>query len=160
MLDEDLRTTILRLEREGLSIRAIAKAVRKARGSVRAVLRSGSREAPEVDRPEKAEPWREEIPRLFRDCGGNLVRVHEKLKDQGADFSYQALTAFCRRNGIGFKPKQPSGRYTFQEAEEMQHDTSPHRVRIGGRVRQIQCASLVLCFSRMVFCCPGFGIWL
>ena len=151
MLDEDLRTTILRLEREGLSIRAIAKAVRKARGSVRAVLRSGSREAPEVDRPEKAEPWREEIPRLFRDCGGNLVRVHEKLKDQGADFSYQALTAFCRRNGIGFKPKQPSGRYTFQEAEEMQHDTSPHRVRIGGRARQVQCASLVLCFSRMVF---------
>jgi len=151
MLDEDLRTTILRLDREGLSIRAIAKAVRKARGSVRAVLRSGSREAPEMDRPEKAEPWREEIPRLFKDCGGNLVRVHEKLKDQGADFSYQALTAFCRRNGVGSRPKLPSGRYTFQEAEEMQHDTSPHRVRIGGRARQIQCASLVLCFSRMVF---------
>jgi transposase len=151
MLDEDLRTTILRLRQEGLSIRAIAKACRKARGSVKAVLRSGSREVPEPGRAEKAEPWREEILRQFKECRGNLVRVHEKLRDQGADFSYQALTAFCRRNRIGSKPKPPAGRYTFAEAEEMQHDTSPHRVRIGGKVRQVQCASLVLCFSRVLF---------
>ena len=151
MLDEDLRTVILRLHDEGLSIRAIAKACRKARGSVKAVLRSGSREVPEPERPEKAEPWREEILREFKACRGNLVRVHEKLRDQGADLSYQALTGFCRRHGIGSKPKAPAGRYTFAEAEEMQHDTSPHRVKIGGAVRQVQCASLVLCFSRVLF---------
>ena len=33
----------------------------------------------------------------------------------------------------------------------MQHDTSPHRVKIGGKVRLVQCASLILCFSRMLF---------
>jgi len=151
MLDEELRSTILTLRREGLSIRAIAKAVRKARGSVKAVLRSGSREIPEQERPEKAEPWREEILDQHRRCKGNLVRVHEELLAKGADFSYQALTGFCRRNGIGFKPKEPTGHYTFVEAEEMQHDTSPHQARIGGQVRKVQCASLVLCFSRLLF---------
>jgi hypothetical protein len=33
----------------------------------------------------------------------------------------------------------------------MQHDTSPHSVVIGGRERLLQCASLVLCFSRMQY---------
>jgi transposase len=151
MHDENLRSAILTLRREGLSIRAIAKACGKGRGSVKAVLRSGSQEVPVPDRPEKAEPWREEILDLYYRCKGNLVRVHEELLAKGADFSYQALTGFCRRNEIGVKPKEPVGRYTFQEAEEMQHDTSPHRARIGGEVRQVQCASLVLCFSRLLF---------
>src|SRR5206468_3240830 len=35
--------------------------------------------------------------------------------------------------------------------QEMQHDTSPHRVTIGGRERLMQCASLVLCHSHMLF---------
>jgi len=64
---------------------------------------------------------------------------------------YSTLTGFCRRHGVGVKPKKPTGRYHFEAGEEMQHDTSPHKVDIGGRRRVVQCASLVLCFSRMVF---------
>ncbi|RLB53063.1 MAG: IS21 family transposase [Deltaproteobacteria bacterium] len=33
----------------------------------------------------------------------------------------------------------------------MQHDTFPHDVVVGGRKRRLQCASLVLCFCRMIF---------
>ncbi len=33
----------------------------------------------------------------------------------------------------------------------MQHDTSPHKAEIGGKVRKVQTASAVLCFSRMIF---------
>jgi transposase len=33
----------------------------------------------------------------------------------------------------------------------MQHDTSPHDVVIGGRRRRVQCASLVLCYSRHLY---------
>ena len=42
--------------------------------------------------------------------------------------------------------------------QEMQHDTSPHDVEIGGGLRSVQTASLVLCFSRMLFfqCYPPF----
>lgn len=33
----------------------------------------------------------------------------------------------------------------------MQKDTSPHDVKVGGRVRRLQCAGLVMCFSTMCF---------
>ena len=88
---------------------------------------------------------------LFPECKGNLVRVHEDLVAAGADLSYPALTAFCRRQGIGQKPVVPSGRYCFDPGEEMQHDTSPHEVTIAGKKRKVQTASGVLCYSRMLF---------
>ena len=34
---------------------------------------------------------------------------------------------------------------------EMQHDTSPHEVEVGGRKYKAQTASAVLCYSRMLF---------
>jgi len=86
------------------------------------------------------------------------VRVHEELELAGAELSYPALTAFCRRHGIGQDPIVPSGRYHFEPGEELQHDTSPHDVVIGGRKRRVQTASAVLCYSRLLFfqCYPSF----
>jgi hypothetical protein len=91
-------------------------------------------------------------------CKGNLARVHEELQDLGSDISYPALTAFCRRHGIGHKPVLPAGQYHFEPGEECQHDTSPHEIKIAGRVRKVQTASTVLCYSRMLFfqCYPTF----
>lgn len=95
---------------------------------------------------------------LFASCEGNLVRVHEELEASGAKLSYPALTAFCRRSGIGQKPAVPSGQYHFEPGQEMQHDTSPHEVKLGGTKRLVQTASAVLCYSRMLFfqCFPRF----
>ena len=84
-------------------------------------------------------------------CKGNLVRVHEELAAEGATLSYAALTSFCRRQGIGQKLIVPSGRYDFKPGEEMQHDTSPHTVEVGGKKYKAQTASAVLCYSRMLF---------
>ncbi len=86
------------------------------------------------------------------------MRVHEELLASGAALSYPALTAFCRRHGIGQSPVVPVGRYDFQPGEEMQHDTSPHEAQLGGRKRKVQTASAVLCYSRMLFvqCYPTF----
>ena len=69
--------------------------------------------------PEKAEAHREEILELLPACKGNLIRVHEKLLDRGAALSYQALTGFCRRHGIGCKRPIPSGQCDFEPGEEM-----------------------------------------
>jgi hypothetical protein len=122
------------------------------------VLRSKAAQVPELHRPEKAEPYRQQILELFGNCKGNLVRVHEDLLASGAELSYPALTAFCRRHGIGQAPVVPAGRYDFQPGEEMQHDTSPHEVQLAGKKRQAQTASAVLCYSRMMFfqCYPTF----
>jgi hypothetical protein len=75
-------------------------------------------------------------------CKGNLVRVHEELTASGAALSYPALTAFCRRQGIGQTPgpegTPPAGQYHFDPGVEMQHDTSPHEVEVGGRKYKAQ----------------------
>ena len=79
------------------------------------------------------------------------MRVHEDLVASGAVLSYQALTGFCRRQGIGQTPIKPAGQYHFEPGVEMQHDTSPHCVEVGGRKYNAQTASGVLCYSRMLF---------
>ena len=101
MLDEPTRSAILRLHAEGHGSRVIADVLGISRGSVKRVLREGKVEIPTLVRAEKAEPHRELIMELHASCKGNLVRVHEELALVGAELSYQALTAFCRRHGIG-----------------------------------------------------------
>jgi transposase len=158
MLSQAQRTTILELHTQGVGKREIARVLGVSRVAVRQVLRSNSPAVPELQRPEKAEPYRQQILELFDRCQGNLVRVHEELRDGGAELSYAALTAFCRRHGIGYRPPTAAGRYEFAPGEEMQHDTSPHEVELAGKKRKVQTASAVLCYSRMLFfqCSPTF----
>ena len=158
MLSPSQRTTILELNTQGVSKRQIARVLSISRQAVRRVLRSNSPQVPELHRAEKAEPYRQQILELFATCKGNLVRVHEELAATGAALSYPALTAFCRRHGIGQAPPVPAGQYHFEPGEEMQHDTSPHEVELGGKKRKVQTASAVLCYSRMLFfqCYPTF----
>lgn len=158
MLSLSQRTAILELHGKGVGSRPIARALKVSRAVVKKVIRSQSSVPPPIVRPEKAEPYRQEILDLYASCRGNLVRVHEELQATGTEVSYPALTAFCRRHGIGQKPILPAGQYHFKPAQEMQHDTSPHKIPIAGQLRSVQTASAVLCYSHMLFfqCYPTF----
>jgi transposase len=151
MHDLDTRTAVFELKRKGHGIRLIARALGLSKNTVKSILKSGQREVPSLERAQKAEPHLDQIRELYAECKGNLVRVHEKLVDADVELPYSTLTAFCRHNGIGVKEKVPAGEYHFKPGQEMQHDTSPHRVKIGGALRLVQCASLVFCFSRRIF---------
>lgn len=152
MLEQSTRTAIFKLREQGHGSRAIARALGVSRGAVRKVLEENTTEVPTLARVEKAEAYEADIRELLTLCKGNLVRVHEELLAKGARLSYPALTAFCRRHQIGYTPPVPAGQYTFEPGQEMQHDTSPHQAHIGGALRKVQTASLVLCYSRMIFC--------
>ena len=158
MLSREQRTAILELHKQGLGTRAIKKSLKISRGAIKKVVRSQNLEPPPIVRAMKAEPYRDEILELHTTCKGNRARIHEELQAQGAELSYSALTAFCRREGIGVKPIIPAGSYPFEPGQEMQHDTSPHWVRIGEKDRKVQTAAAVLCHSRMIFiqCYPRF----
>jgi transposase len=151
MLSQSQRTAILQLHAQGVSKREMARVLNVSRLTVRKVLRSNSAQVPTVSRPEKAEPYRQQILELWSTCKGNLVRVQEELAARGATLSYQALTAFCRRHGIGQPPAAAAGQYDFPPGQELQHDTSPHEVSLGGKQRKVQTASAVLCYSRLLF---------
>jgi len=151
MLSQAQRIAIPELSAKGVSQREIARALQLSRPTVRKVLRSNSTSVPEIQRAEKAAPYRQQILDLLICCKGNLVRVHEELTAAGAALSYPALTAFCRRQSIGQTPIMPAGQYRFEPGVEMQHDTSPHSVEVGGRQYKAQTASAVLCYSHMLF---------
>jgi transposase len=152
MLDLEKRTAILCLYKSGQSIRSIARAVKVSRNSVKKVIKSGQAEVPHIERQDQLTPHLTTIRELYAECKGNLVRVHEELESRHkVSIAYPTLTSFCRRNEIGVQPKKRSGRYYFKPGEEMQHDTSPHTVKIAKGKRKLHCASLVLCYSRMIF---------
>lgn len=107
---------------------------------------------PPLDRPELLEPHFDLLRDLYKECKGNLVRVHEKLGDQNIKVSYQTVTSTFRRHElVAAKEKRRAGRYVYEPGKEMQHDTSPHRVVIAGRERLLTCASLVLAYSTVRF---------
>jgi hypothetical protein len=151
MLSQSQRAAILEMKAQKQSIRAIARMLKVSRWSVSAVLRLGTTEVPVLERAEVCEPYRQQILELLPHCKNNLVRVQEELAASGATLSYSALTAFCRRHGIGQAPIVASGRYTYMPGTEMQHDTSPHKVEVAGKLCKAQTASVVLCYSRMLF---------
>ena len=79
------------------------------------------------------------------------MRIQEQLKSEhDIDIAYSTLTRLLRDQQLR-APKQRSGRYRFEPGEEMQHDTSPHRVTITGKTVSAQCAALVLGYSRLAF---------
>lgn len=151
MLDHDTRTAILRLRAEQRGLGTIAHLLGVSKNAVRRVVRSGRAHVPRIERAEKLDEHLDTVRELHARCKGNLVRVQEELETAGIAAAYSTLTGFCRRHGIGVEPKERAGRYPHEPGQEMQHDTSPHDVEIGNRRIRLQCASLVLCFSRMIF---------
>jgi len=86
----------------------------------------------------------------FAEARGNIVRARELLAEEGWDVAYSTLTRWAREAGMREPPKR-AGAYDFAPGQEMQHDTSPHKVEIGGKTVTAQCAALVLAYSRRLF---------
>ena len=81
-----------------------------------------------------------------------MVRVWEELRARdGVEVPYTTLTRFCRERGIGVLDKERAGRIVTGPGVEMQHDTSPYTIVIGGKKVKRQCASLVLGYSRRMY---------
>jgi len=151
VLDEELRAAIHGLHKRGFSQRRIAEELRVSRKAVKAVVEAGTWRCPELVRARSLDAHGEQVIELHRSCNGNLVRVHEILGEQGVEVGYSTLTSFAKKHGLGERPKRRAGNYEFLAGEEMQHDTSPHVVTLGGKKRKLQCASLALCYSRMLY---------
>lgn len=160
MVTLETRTAILRLREEGHGSRKIAAMLGVARRTVRRVVESGEAEVPLPSKSTALDEHLDAVVTLERICRGNLVRVHEELAARHAvHVPYSTLTRFCRAHKIGVEPSKASGRYHFAPGVEMQHDTSPHTVTVGETATPLQCASLVMCFSRRRFiqCYPRWN---
>lgn len=149
MIPYEIREAIRELQQQGRAIREISRALAVSRNAVRRVLRQQEPKPPRENPQYRA--INEVLPEIYRRCKGNGVRIREVLKaEYDIDIAYSTLTGLLREQHLR-EPKRRSGIYTFEPGEEMQHDTSPHRLELGDKRVSAQCASLILAYSRMLF---------
>ena len=80
-----------------------------------------------------------------------MVRVQELLEaEHRIRIPYSTLTRWVREAALR-APKQRVGHYQFAPGQEMQFDTSPHRLVLADKPVTAQCAALVLAYSRRCF---------
>ena len=149
MIPYEIREAIRVLRQQGAPLREISRALKISRNTVRRVLRQKKTKPPK-ENPEY-QAILEVLPEIYRRCKGNGVRIREVLKDEyDIEVAYSTLTHLIREQELR-QSKRRSGIYTFGPGEEMQHDTSPHRFKLGGKLITAQCASLILAYCRMLF---------
>jgi transposase len=151
MIAEELRQAIRVLKAQGQPLREISRLLKVSRNTVRRVLRERERAQTPAEDP-RIQDIVALLPELYRDCKGNAVRIGEILEQaHGIKIAYSTLTRLIREHTDLRARKKRSGTYTFDPGEEMQHDTSPHQLVLGGKQVKAQCASLILAYSRLLF---------
>jgi transposase len=150
MISPSKKQFILEMAAKNAGLREISRTLQVSRNTVREIIRNG-----DAEHPEKESKYVEHLPiikELFKECRGNVVRVAEELDSRhGILIPYQTLTWIIRKFEIRTPKKTRSGEHDFAPGEEMQHDTSPHKIVLGGEKVIAQCASLVLAYSRKIF---------
>lgn len=150
MLTKELRQTINVLHQHKKSSREIGKLLNISRNTVKAILKQGV-DIPFQPRKNKETEIYPLLTELFIRCLGNAVRIQEVLEEEYAvNIGYTTLKRYLQNAGLR-APVKRVGEYCFNPGEEMQHDTSPHWVLLGAKKIKVQCASLILGYSRKLF---------
>lgn len=148
MIPTDKREAARTLFSLGRSKKEISRVLQISPKSVRRFLKS----KPEAEkfRQDKIIINEELLRRVYNDCRGFRQRVYEVLTEEhGVNIGYSTLTRLLRKHNIGRKIKPRSAHVEDIAGAEMQHDTSPHRIKVGNKTMLLQCSSLYLRYSKM-----------
>ena len=120
-----------------------------SRNTVRRILREPAVCAARVGALDEATQQR--LKAVYERAKGNAVRMGQILAAEHDQWlPYSTLTRWVRQAELREPPKR-SGEYHFAPGQEMQHDTSPHRIEVAGKPLIAQCAGLTLAYSRRLF---------
>jgi len=148
MIPLSIRDAVQTLQTQGKSLREISRVLKLSRNTVRRIVRP---HAPAERQDANSGVPHAYLKSAFERAQGNVVRIGELLAaEYDLTVSYSTLTRWVREAGLRASPER-AGDYTFAPGEEMQHDTSPHRVTLGDKILTAQCAGLVLAYSRRLF---------
>ena len=145
----EIRNSVLTLRQQGTRLREISRLLHLSRNTVRRILRDPA--APAARAGVLDEAMQQRLTQVYARAGGNAVRMGQLLADEH-DLAppYSTLTRWVREAELREPPKR-SGEYHFAPGQEMQHDTSPHRLEVAGKPLTAQCAGLTLAYSRRLF---------
>jgi transposase len=129
MIEADKRKAIYLLHKEGMGVREISRHMNISVNTVNTIIGQAG-EVPQTTRKDKVEIDTELVSRLYHQCDGRVQRTHEVLSEQhGISIGYSTLTRMIRELGFGKSGNQRCHRVADEPGAEMQHDTSPYRVK-------------------------------
>lgn len=147
MIDEEKRKAIEALFAEGKKKKEIARLLNLDPKTVRGIIAGNISPKPRSDKKiVDVDLLRKEYNR----CDGYAQRVHEILAEEhGIEIGYSTLTRMIRHHGIGQKIDKRCYHVDDIPGQEMQHDTTPYRLRIGKETVVVICSGLYLRYSKM-----------
>ena len=148
MINADKRQAVKTLSAEGRGKKEIARLLNISPKSVRRILKgTGGTPPPRQDKITVSE---ELLRRVYAQCNGFNQRIYEVLTEEhGLAIGYSTLTRLLRDLGIGQKHQHRYAHVEDVPGAEMQHDTSPHRVKLGNKTVLVQCSNLYLRYSKV-----------
>jgi hypothetical protein len=149
MISDEVRKTIYVLYKQGIKKKKIARDLNVNIKTVRGIISNNGCVSNAI-RSTRKEIEEELLKNLYEQCNGYVQRVHEKLTEEhNIKIAYSTLTKLIRKKGIGEVEKERSPHILVLPGEEMQHDTSPYRIKIGGKDTRAIASGLYLRYSKM-----------
>ena len=97
MIAADKRKAIFLLHQEGMQVREIARRLKLSRNTVRTIIAQAGAMPPGV-RADKQQVDGELLRRLYQECDGWVVRMHEKLVEEAPQDHVSHLDADAARS--------------------------------------------------------------
>ena len=149
MIDVEKRKAVHLLHENGMSVRELARRLSLSRHTVRTIIEEQGQDK-KIVRSDQKLVAPELLSKLFVDCQGYVERIHEKLKEEnGIEIGYSTLTRLVRELGLGVAPQKRDAKVPDKPGEEMQHDTSPYKLKLGNMTTGMVGSSIYLRYSKM-----------
>ena len=148
MIDPDKRKAIYQLHLAGTPQGQISRQLQVSPHTVRTIIRQQGA-LPQTVRKDKIQVDQELLRRLYRECGGWLQRVHERLvEEEQVQVSYPTLTRRARELGLGQPTSARCAHVPDEPGVEMQHDTTVYRLELAGQPTRVIASLLYLRYSK------------
>ncbi len=148
MIDVDKRKAIYMLHEEGMSIREISRKLGVSRNTIDIIIKQEGN-MPDSTRKDKIEVNPDSLRRLYLECDGWIQRIHEKLlEEEGIKIGYSTLTRRVRELELGESKNNRCCSVPDEPGAEMQHDTSPYKVKIADKTVRLVGSILYYRYSK------------
>lgn len=151
MIEPEKRKAVCLLHEGGMSLRELSNKLHLSRISIRRIINEKGSSL-KIPRQDKKQVDVERVKALHTDCQGFVQRMREKLEEEeGVKIGYSTLTRLVRTMGLDVDEKKDrrDSKVPDVPGQEMQHDTSPYEIEIGGKKTKVVGSSLYLRYSKM-----------
>ena len=149
MINPEKRKAIYFLYTQGMPIRQISRQLQVDRKTVVRIIEQKG-DVPDSIRCDHIDLNPELLRRLYSERDGYIQRVHERLEEEhGLKIGYSTLTRKVRELGLGQPKNQRCDQVPDKPGEEMQHDTSDYKVKLGEKIIKVVASLIYFRYSKI-----------